>query len=418
MLTVKIPAGAWIAGFVVMLLSVVGFAISFLNCAAALQVTKGDIDAAENCWYNAYSAYSDVDSVAEQINDSVGDIKPVIVGEKVTVKKLVAMSHIYSPVDAGYSIEQNYPTIKGKYKVLAASEKAYEGYYAAYQACSDILDAFTGGTLTYEQTREKIDQAVKGAKLEEGYVQYIRFSVAKYAEVSDTELLELLKECEKLSPNYGWLYYTDLIDVYFALGDYNSAEKYCDKLIDENKNNGDAYYDKLMILFARNEKDEAFELCDEFDEDNPEHESTYTLRVAALRRFGDLEKAATLCQEGIDECQSVAEHYRQMAIIRILQGDYDAAFDAVYQANYMASSFYSYSGDSSMYTPELSDTSYLAAYLCSKYGKGTSENAASVTEFLDSFEAELDSISQDVKDIIAGTKTPEDVFMKGTGDVA
>lgn len=418
MLTVKIPGLAWLAGIAAMLAAVVGLAFSFLNCAAALQVTKGDIEAAKGCWNNAYTAYSEVDAVAQEINATIGgNFSAVIVGERIAVRKLVSMAHVYSPVDAGYSIEQNYPAVAGKYKKLAASEKAYKDYYAAYRACSDILDAFTGGNMTYDEARAQIDTAVEGGEFDSCYVSYIKFSIAKYAGESNENLLALLKESEKAGPDKGWLYNTDFVDVYLAVGDFDSAEKYSNLLIDDNKNSGEAYYNKLMCLMARDKKDEAFALCDEFDGNNPGNETVYTLRVAAMRRFGDIDGAKELCQKGIEECQSVAEHYRQLAIINILQGDYDAAFDAAYQADYMAYSLYYYSGDNSMYTPQLSDTVYLASCLCKEYGKGTGENAAHVIDFIESFESELDSVSQEVKDILAGTKTPEDVFMKGAGDL-
>lgn len=418
LLSVKIPALAWIGTLITLCVSILASAVFFLNFSAGFQVAVGDYWAARGAWSTASEYYNKVDATAEEINNAVGSFSPVVIGERVRVKSVIATAHLYSPIDAGYKISSDYKQLAGKYRKLAPYERAYEQYKAVYTACSDILDACTSGNKTYEEAIKDIDAAIEADKtLNTTYANSLKFDISRYTVQKPEISLTFLKDMEKSAPDEGWLYNKNYVDLYLMMKDYDSALIYCDRLIDFNCNDGEAYFKKLLVLMSKNDKEGAGKLCDEFDRLNPDSETVYSLRTAYMRRFGDLDSAKTYCQEGIDEFQSVAEHYRQMAIINLLQGDYDTAFDSVYDGEYMAYSLYYYSGSQSMYTQELSDMLYLCAKLCFEHGKGTGKSADSVKSVMESFEGEDESISQDVKDIIAGTKTLEQVFREGDGDV-
>ena len=109
------------------------------------------------------------------------------------------------------------------------------------------------------------------------------------------------------------------------------------------------------------------------------------------------------------------ELYRQLALIYLLEGDYDNAYDQAYQANLTAYNRYYYYGDSSAYTVELDNTVYICAYLGKNFGEMTSEYAIYVNEILDSYEGV--ELSDKLNSIISGEKTVQQVLTEGECDL-
>ena len=73
-------------------------------------------------------------------------------------------------------------------------------------------------------------------------------------------------------------------------------------------------------------------------------------------------------------------------------------------------------GDSSAYTPQLNSTLYLCTYLCKESGKKDTENAQYIDDILASFSEE--DLTEQVKSIIGGEKTVEEVLTEGGCDLA
>ena len=140
------------------------------------------------------------------------------------------------------------------------------------------------------------------------------------------------------------------------------------------------------------------------------------LEASFLRVSGKLDEASVLLDEALAQYDSVPELHRQQALVYLLQGDYDSAYDSAYTADNVAYYLYAYMNDTSAYTPQLNNTLYLTTYLVDKYGTGTSENIAWVDDILSSFS--MEELSEQNRAVINGEKTVEEVLTEGVCDLA
>ena len=221
-------------------------------------------------------------------------------------------------------------------------------------------------------------------------------------------------EAEK--KDYSWLYSADYSSALFNAGRLDEAAEILDGVIDNNKTLLSAYEMRMAIAFAQNDSAKADSLLSEFMDYNKDYDTAFTLETVYFRIKGELEKAESVCLEGLEKYDSVPELHRQLALIYLLKGDYDNAYEQAYAAYQNAYFLYYYYGDSTAYNASTDNTLYLCAYLNKTKGQLASENAGYVDEIIESFTAE--ELSDEVNAIVNGEKTVEEILSEGAYDLA
>lgn len=420
MLSRKIPFLGWIGGLAAVVLSVFALALAILVAAPSIQVAKGDAYAKNKCWYTAYKEYGEVSSVVEEINSILGADSPFVqMGTGVNVKIVESVANAYSPLEAVSSAEKfigedalELPALK-KYKAIR------EEYITAYEALKPAIEAMyydkTDAATTYAAFN-----AVRGEGVEDVYVDYFLFNAAAfYGESTETQLkhLDATDAAAKASgKDYSWLYYQDFADMLFGAGKNDRAEEYVDALIKNDKTKFGAYELKLKIALANGDEEKTDAVIEEFKKHNEGFDTAYILEAMYLRVKGETAMAKELLTEALEQYETIPEIHRQMALILLLEGDYDGAFEEVFTADNNAYYLYAYMGDSSAYTTELNNTLYLCTYLAKTKGSGMSDNAGYIDEILGSYESV--DLSAQVNQIVSGEKTVEEVLTKGACDLA
>ena len=132
MLKRRIPFFAWIAGLISLSFSLFAFMLVLLASAPALQVIKGDSYASKKNWYGAYTAYADVQTMADEINAIIGtESQYTKVGMGVNKRIINAVANYSSPIDA-YYVAQN---------MLTGVNVDELGFIKKYKAVCDEHDA-------------------------------------------------------------------------------------------------------------------------------------------------------------------------------------------------------------------------------------------------------------------------------------
>ena len=423
MLKRKIPFIGWIAGIAVIIVGAFAFISAALNCAPALQSAKGDYYARQKCWYTAFNEYSQVSSVVDEITSSFGSPTPFVqAGTGIKAKIIECAAECTSPLEA-YSVASSYFSLEEMEKIRPLKKYAdfINEFQASYEALSDPINDMLDGKTNAEETL-KAFEAVKGQEnIKDIFIDYYKFNAAAYLNEdleTQIELLEAVrKDDETEKKDYSWLYSADYSSALFNAGRLDEAAEILDGVIDNNKTLLSAYEMRMAIAFAQNDSAKADSLLSEFMDYNEDYDTAFTLETVYFRIKGELEKAESVCLEGLEKYDSVPELHRQLALIYLLKGDYDNAYEQAYSADQNAYMLYYYYGDSSAYNdPALINTLYLCAYLNKTKGQLASENAGFVDEIIESFTAE--ELSDEVNAIVNGEKTVEEILSEGAYDLA
>lgn len=421
MLSRKIPFLGWIGGLAAVVMSVFALALAVLVAAPSIQVAKGDGFARNNCWYSAYKEYSAVSSVISELNSIMGAESPFIKsGTGLTYKLIDTVANSYSPLDA-VSVANS---ILGQnsideHSALKKYQKVRDDYTLAYETLKPSIDAMSYGMAGKETTYESFERARSTEGINGIYIDYFLYNAALFFyDTTDVQLkyLEAVDKAAKESEeDYSWLYYQDYANALYESGDYDGAMEYVNLLTESDKTKFGAFELKLRIAVAKGDMDAATAVVEDFKEYNEGYDTCYVLEATLLRVTGKTEEAKILLNEAIEQYDSVPELHRQLALVYLLEDDYDNAYEAAYQADYNAY-YLSYMGDNSAYTPQLTNTLYLCTYLEKEKGSGTTENATWIDSILQDFtEADL---SEQVKAVVNGEKTVAEVLTEGAYDLA
>ncbi len=422
MLSRKIPFLAWIGGLTAVVFSVFAVALVFLLTAPTVQIAKADKYARNNCWYSAYTAYSEVPAVVNEITTILGGESPFVkTGSGISVKKFNALAHYTSPLEAFYyegtSIEhlegKSSPTMKDYYAL-------YDEYMSSYDIVLNTLESKFGQS---EPSAEELHAEVEKLRGTEGmsdiWVDYYHYTFALNSNESDDVLLGYLKaideHAKKSKLDYSWLYYTEIAGALYKEGDYDGSLEYLDKLIKKDKTNFGAYEHKMRILLKTNGLEDAKKLLDEFAEYNEGIDTYYVLNIMYRRCAKEYDKALELCNEALEQYGSAPELYRQLALIQLLKGDYDNAYESAYNAFNTANYIAQYYQDQSSLTTQLYNTLYLCAYFESQNGSMSTDNASQVSEIINDLKEFV--TAESVLSVIDGTKTIEQVLTEGEFDL-
>ncbi len=418
----KIPFLGWIAGLAAVCFSVFAMGIGMLVSAPALQIARGDAYASRNCWYSAYNEYKGVSEIVTEVHQILGKTTPFVqTGSTLNIKIIDAVAESYSPLEAVTVAEsllgENALT---EYSALKKYEVIRKDYVAAYEALMEPINKMTAGEAEKEETYAAFEEIRGQEGVKDIYLNYFLYNAAVYyGDSTEVQLkyLDMIEKNEKESgEEYDWLFYQDYADLLYSTGETEKAKEYLDALTDGDKSKFGAYALKMKIAVAENDMDEANKILAEFKNNNEGYDTAYVLEAALLRSTGEYDRAKALLEEALEEYDAVPELHRQLALIYLLEEDYDAAFEEAFEADSNAYYLYYYMGDSSSYTPELNNTLYLCTYLCKELGNATSDNAAYIDEILNSF-SETD-LSEQVISVTKGEKTVKQVLTEGVCDLA
>lgn len=422
MLSRKIPFWGWIGGLASVVASVFALVLAMLVSAPVLQIARGDAYADEKRWYSAYREYQQVDSVVAEVNSAMGGESPFVqTGTGLDVRIVETVAKCYTPLEAISVAESRLGSgMISKIPSLKKYNKIREEYVASYEALADAIEAMTSGNADAQTTYAAFEAARGKDGVSDVYLDYFLFNAAVFYEDGYEKQIEYLeaieKSAKKSGEDYSWLYYQDFADVLYKSGDSDRAMRYLDALTENDKTKFGAYELKLHIALSQGDKDRASQILAEFKKNNEGFDTAYVLEATYLRCTGEYEKAKLLCEEALEQYDSVPELHRQLALIYLINGDYDSAYDEAFDADNNAYYLYAYMGDSSAYTPQLNSTLYLCTYLCKEKGKKDTENASYIDDILASFSDE--DLTEQVKWIISGEKTVEEVLTEGACDLA
>lgn len=423
MLKRKPPFLAWICGAAAIVLSFFALIAVFLVSAPAIQVIKGDIAAEENKWYSAYIEYNEVDTVLNEINSILGTSKLtefIKVGSDVRVKLIEAYGKSTNPVNA-YSLARQYFTDDEIEKNSSLREYKYmnDSYNTAYESVSEALDFMMQEGSTYEASIAKLEEFRGKEGIDDIFIDYFSAAASSYFNLPVKDQIASFEKIDKTAKesnkDYRWLYYIDYAKILIEAGMNDKANELFDEMIAENKNADDYYSLKINSLLSAGDIEGAEKVLDDFKVDNESYDSTYIFEISILRSKGELDKALELCKEALEVYGTTPELYRQRALIYLVQGKYDEAYEEVFAANSTAYNLYYYYNDSSAFTVELDHTVYVCAYLCDKFGEKSTENAVYISEILTQYAGV--EFSDKVTAIINGEKTVQEVLSEGACDL-
>lgn len=424
MLKRKPPFLAWICGAAVLLLSVFALVISFLISAPAIQVIKGDVAAENNSWYTAFLEYSEVETVASEVNSILGSSPLnsfIQTGSDVKLKLIEAVANYSNPLDA-YSYASKYFSEEEieKNAALRGYKEMMESYETGYNALYDGIEMMTSGE---DHTYEEVVAAFESHRGEEGVedvlVDYFITAAASYYRLSAEEQIACFEKIDASAKasgkDYRWLYYIDYVNMLNDAGEFEKSISLLDEMIERDNTAYDYYTLKVKTQIAQGNIAAADETCTAFEENNEGYDTAFILRAIVMRCQGETDRAKELLTEALETYGTVPELYRQLALIYLLEGDYDNAYEQAYTAYTTAYNRYYYYGDSNAYTVELDNTVYICAYLCDKLGEMTSENAIYITDILASYEGV--ELSDKLNSIVNGEKTVQEVLSEGERDL-
>ncbi len=422
MLSRKIPFLAWVGGLTAVVFSVFALALVFILTAPSIQVAKGDKYARENRWYSAYTEYSNVASVVDELTTILGGESPFVqTGSNLAVKKFDALAHYTSPLEAFYYEGTSVEHLEGKSNAkMNDYYEIYNNYLTSYDIVLEALDKKFGTTSPSAEEMHAAVEELRGTEgLDDIWVDYYHLTFAYNFDESDDVISKYLnaidESAKKTDLNYSWLYYTEIADLLYKKGDYEGASEYLGKLIKNDRTNFGAYELQMRIIMKTEGLDEAKNLLDEFKKYNEDIDTAYVLEIMYLRCAKEYDKAQELCTEAMEKYGSSPEINRQLALVYLLKGEYGNAYESAFTAYSNAVYIAQYYQDESSLTSQLYNTLYLCAYLESEKGTMNTDNASEIAQILDDLKDVVDT--QSVLDIINGKKTPEQILTEGEFDL-
>ncbi|MEG1819901.1 MAG: hypothetical protein RR069_04600 [Oscillospiraceae bacterium] len=239
-------------------------------------------------------------------------------------------------------------------------------FHTAYNAVGELITS----SKDYEDFVKSFDAAIKKDDknfYDKGLVEYWKYYAAIVFNKDTKVQLAHLKKMESLSPQYASIYQPALAELYLNMGKFDKMNEYCQLI---SKSNSEDIYANIY-------------------------------RSIAFRLKGDIVKAAKYANDGLKTNPEDPDINHQLSIISLLQGQPKAAFKFAESAYQNATSQYTYTTNANVYA------------LCAHLNKDSKTYEAIEKELTDGGSG----ISKDVIAIIDGTKTIEDVFLKGKGDI-
>ena len=261
--------------------------------------------------------------------------------------------------------------ILSPYMSMSAQEIPYDDVLAQLEALKTADPKET--TAAAEDTTDEAETTTEAADTDAYTPQYTGYNTAMVtfyqyylALISDRPLetqIGFVEEMQSLEPEETWLYATLLGELYAKTG--RDIEPICEKML----------------------------------EVNAEDDTPALLRVIALRTAGDYDAAISQSEAQIEAGNEyAAELYRQIGLCYLLQGDYETAYEKVNEGFHLTN-------------PSIQLVNTLA--LCAS-AAGEEDAYAEAADLLTNSGY---TVSEEVLEYRAGTRTIESIFTEGDLDV-
>ena len=259
-------------------------------------------------------------------------------------------------------------------------------------------------TADYDKAIKYLDSIETKNDMQKSYIEYFKFWTAYYAQKDGKTAVGFMKNAYDAAGDYGYLYLSDYLSVAWQYEEYDTVLTLADKAAQLNANDTSAYYYAIKVYINRQDFDSADKLCEKMKEDNPDVLDYYSTKAEILRRQSKFEDAVEICRKGIVK-GSDPEVYRQQAIAYLLMSDKENALEAIKQSYELAMQ-----NTSNGVALEEVNTVALICFIC-----GDTETYDEIVSMFEQQKMELDD---SVKKCIKGDITFEDIFMKGSGEVS
>ncbi len=413
MLAAPLRWQGFVAAVCAIIIAGVAVVVAAFTSVVALPVVEAKGFEKENRLSDALNSYYMAKDEADKLNEQLAMENLFTVGTKTFVSQMQLTAKVQSPLSVGQILSTSIKNEKSYNNIWLKKLKPYSDTLTRFtntqQAIQPIVADYQETDpkdVPYDELIAQLEALKTGedaAQYEAYFIEYYKTYIAVLADKGPQAELDHMLAVKALAPEETWLYNLYLADCYKRLEKYDEMIAVCDDIIAENTNSVQAYSLKARVLCTRGSFDEAIAVSEQMEKYNPGSAAGYALSAEIYRRKGDVEKAVSICAEGLEKVEGGGtELYRQQAIVLLLKGDTKAAYEA---ANNAYNSAY-YAQDTTL---ELINTVALCASLA-----GETEMYDETINFLKENDVELaDSVAQ----IIAGTKTLQEVFIDGKGDV-
>lgn len=288
-------------------------------------------------------------------------------------------------------LEAYYPDDLNKWynRYAKQSKDRIDEYEAAYQC----FETAAGEAKDFDALLKAFDKAMEGKDINPAFANYYRY--------------------------YATLLYDQGID---------TQKKYVEAIKAEGEEYASLYL-PLETEMALSEKDydKALSLCDTLEDRNAEDVYANVYRTVAYRMKGDLKAAASACDAGLKIDGTASTLNYQRAILYLLDGDLTLASAYAEEAHTNAATANNYVSACSIYSLILQEqiddkTAAIKAAKADDVKTKLRSERADLKSTLEALQTEMAEygydVSPDVKKIVDGKKSVEEVFLKGAGDFA
>lgn len=420
MLTQKVPFVGWIAGAISVVLCIFSFVIMFYIASPTILGISAEIAARDNRWEDAYYDYSkmlaEIDEIALEEEGKIFTPDFIKDGYSLNVKYIKSIIKATDPITGIYGVSNIYSDI-----TPYLEDEEIKGYYDMYNDIGTTeyaLYYLIQSAADYPSALEIVNEVAKEDGIDHVFLSYYVFELSRdFNEPLETQL-ENLATCDRLAKesgkNYHWLYAYDYSQTLQYAGKYDEAIEWADVLISENKTNFDAVSQKARLLWLSGKKDEAQKIVSDLE---ALYNNTYlhTLNLTLLRYEGKLDEAAEYGDTILGSYESSPELYRQLALVYLLQGEYDIAYTFAYDAFMLAAQYSEYYYDDTWNNNETRNTLYICASLCQLKGEMTSEYIGEIDAIIASMEGI--PLGENVEGAASGEIPVEELLTKGNYDL-
>lgn len=316
---------------------------------------------------------------------------------------------------------------------------AYTEAQTAYTAVSDAVESFsqehpydTIEDMPYEDILALLDKLEQenDSRYYKGYAELFKGSATQYYKAEDptASFVYYDKALEYLPDEYGNIY-TSKAQAALSAEDWDALRQAGEAIVSQNKNYTDAYEWLARAAAKQGDMDAARQAAEELHAASPDSPLYEKLLVQTSLIDGDLKSAGAVCDKAAATIDSKASElfstllakqtlpaasqrflreYAQYAgfagIVRLLQGDKDAALELAYERGFNYGYYLEYLTSGSALTQQSLDLAYICA------------NACKDKDALDTL-SQMGENSDDAKKVASGKLTPEQAFLKGEADL-
>ena len=418
LLSTKVPFIGWLAGAGAIVASAFATVLLFFIIAPSFNGISGEIAAKEKRWDDAFGYYYEMNSTTAQFASYYETLSPFIrTGEKVKANLVKAYAGMSGPLEAiqrgDYYLDD---TSVLQSKELAPIMDIYKRYYDTANVYSAQMQSVSEDA-GYEENKAVLEKCLGMDKVDDSFIYMSLYYLAAGEKRPYAEQIGYLKKCEETAAangyDYKWLYNYDYARLCRATGDFEGALARYKELTEANASDIYSCINLAKTYMALGKTAEAEAMLKELVDEKGKIDLTYSIEAAILRMKGDYAALEVLCDTAFKEYDNAPEVHHQYAIACLLQGRYDDAYQHANMADYNGY-YWASQGVTKAYADEYTTVLYLAASLCVK---NNGADAAEAKETVDMLKEYGFVENADVTAILGGTKTLEEVFMKGAYDI-